>query len=147
MATTEAMYRAAAVTLLTDCATNASVNLQVYRGRPMSIFPPTGFVDSMSDETPPFPGTSSLYQHNRLIEVVLIWGLFDSGEAVDQRDAFVQAFHDWTRARVHSASAESLIGPRSLSDVPSFLPDWGSEAQRETTYFATRILLEGFATD
>lgn len=143
----QADYRAAAHGMLVDCATNASVNLQAYPARPMSIYPPTGFIDSMSDETSPFPGASTLYQHTPLIEVVTVWGLFDSKEAADQRDAFVDAYHAWVRARPHEAGARTLIGPRSLNDIPVFNPDWGSEQQRNTSYYATRIVLEGFATD
>jgi hypothetical protein len=77
----------------------------------------------------------------------MVWGLFDSKEATAQRDAWVDAFHAWVRARVHEAGANTLIGPRSVNDIPVFNPDWGSEAQRQTTYYATRIILEGFATD
>jgi hypothetical protein len=35
----------------------------------------------------------------------------------------------------------------TVSDIPVFNPDWGSEAQRNTSYYATRFVLEGFATD
>lgn len=143
----QAAYRAAAVSLLTDCAANANVRLQVYRARPLTLHPPTGFVDQMGDTNTPFPATSTLYQHEPALEVVLVWGLFDSGEAVDQRDAWVDAFHDWVRARPHEAGANSLIGPRGLVDIPNFVPDWGNQAQQETSYYATRITLEGFATD
>jgi hypothetical protein len=144
---TQAAYRAAAVTMLTDCAANASVKLQVYRARPQTLYPPSAFVDTMADSTEPFPGSSTLYQHTPLVELTLVWGLFDSGEAVDQRDAFVDAYHDWVRARPHQAGANTLIGPRSLNDIPVYNPDWGNEDQRQRSYYATRIVLEGFATD
>jgi hypothetical protein len=140
-------YRAAAVCMLTDCAAAASVKMQVYPARPMTLFPPSGFVSEMGDETVPFPGASNLFQHTPTIEVTLVWGTFDSAEAADQRDAFVDAYHAWVRARPHEAGARTLIGPRSLNDIPVFNPDWGNEAQRQTTYYATRIVLEGFATD
>jgi hypothetical protein len=142
----QADYRAATVTMLNECATNASVALQVYRGRPASLHPPTAFIDSMADDLTAYPGSSTLYQHAPLVEVVMVWGLFDSGEAVDQRDAWVDAFHEWVRARPHEAGARSLLGPRSLSDIPNYIPDWLPEAQ-QLSYFATRIVLEGFVTD
>lgn len=142
----QAAYRAAVVTLLTECAANASVDLQVYRGRPASLHPPTAFIDGMGDDTESFPATSTLYQHSPSIEVVCLWGLFDSGEAVDQRDAFVDAFHAWVRVAPHAAGGESLLGPRSLSDIPTFVPDW-LPPERQVAYFATRIVMEGFATD
>jgi hypothetical protein len=144
---TQAAYRAAAIGMVADCATAASVRMQAYPARPMTLNPPTGFVDTMADSTDPFPATSTLYQHTPLIELTLVWGLFDSKEAADQRDAFVDAFHAWARARPHEAGAATLIGPRSLNDIPVFNPDWGNEAQRQTSYYATRIVLEGFATD
>ena len=140
----QAAMRAAAVELLTDCATAASVKLQVYRGRPTSLYPPTAFVDGMHDRLDDF--TENLYQHNPTIDVLCVWGLFDSGEAVDQRDAFVDAFHNYTRTRYHAASATSLIGPRQLDDLPAWVPDW-MPPEKQLTYFATQIVLEGFETD
>ena len=133
--------------MLVGCAVAANVKLQAYPARPMTLYPPTGFVDSMGDDTSPFPGSSNLYQHVPVIEVVTVWGLFDSKEACDQRDAFVDAYHAWVRARPHEAGARTLIGPRSLTDIPVFNPDWGNETQRSTSYYATRMILEGFATD
>jgi hypothetical protein len=143
----QADYRAAAVTMLAECAADASVQMQTYPARPMTLYPPTGFVAEMGDGLDPFPGTSTLYQHTPTIELTLVWGTFDSKEAVAQRDAFVDAYHAWVRARPHQAGARTLVGPRSLNDIPVFNPDWGNEAQRNTTYYATRIVLEGFATD
>lgn len=142
----QAANRAAAVTLLTDCATAASVNLQVYPGRPTSLFPPTAFIDAMGDSTEDFPGSSTIFQHTPVVEILCVWGLFDSKEAVNQRDAFVDAFHDYVRARPHEAGASSLISPRSLTDIPTWVPDWLPQEQ-QLPYFATRIVLEGFVTD
>ena len=142
----QVMYREAAVTLLTECAASASVRLQVYRGRPATVYPPTAFVDSMSDQLTPVPGASDLFTHVPTIEILCLWGLLDTGEAVDQRDAFVDAFHDWIRTRHDEVSGATLIGPQSLTDEPSFVPDWLPEAQQKV-YYATRIVLEGFATD
>jgi hypothetical protein len=143
----QADYREAVRGMIEDCAANASVNMQVYPARPMTLYPPTGFISEMSDDTSSFPGTSTLYQHTPRIEVTMVWGVLDSKEAVTQRDAWVDAFHAWTRERVHEAGARTLLGPLSVNDIPVFNPDWGNEAQRQTTYYATRIVLEGFATD
>lgn len=143
----QADYRAAAVGMLTACASNASVTMQVYPARPMTLYPPTGFVSEMGDNLAEFPGTSTLYQHRPAIEVICVWGQFDSAEAAGQRDDFVDAYHAWVRARPHEAGARTLIGPLTVTDIPVFNPDWGNEAQRQTSYYATRIVLEGFATD
>lgn len=142
----QADYRAATVTLLTACAVDANVGLQVYPGRPRTIYPPTAFVDAMADELTPTPGASHLFTHAPVIEVVCLWGVFDSKEAVDQRDAFVDAFHTWIRTRRDAVSGASLIGPRSLSDTATYFPDWLPE-QEQRPYYATRIVLEGFITD
>lgn len=145
----QADYRAATVDLLTDCAAAASVQLQVYPGRPASIYPPTAFVDAMGDVATATPGASNLFTHVPSIEVICIWGLLDSKEAVNQRDAWVDAFHAWLRTRRDAVSGASLIGPSSgtyLSDIPTFVPDWLPE-QQQLTYYATRISLEGLITD
>ena len=133
--------------MMTACATSASVKLQVYPARPMTLYPPTGFVSEMGDGTTPFPGTARLYQHTPLIECIFVWGDFDSKEAATQRDSFIDAFHAWVAANPHQAGANTLVGPQSVNDIPVFNPDWGSEDQRQTTYYATRMILEGFAVD
>jgi hypothetical protein len=113
----------------------------------MSLYPPTGFVSEMADRTEPFPGTAKLYQHNVAVECVFVWGTFDSKEAADQRDSFIDAFHNWVAANPHQAGAVTLVSPAAVADLPVFNPDWGSEAQRQTSYYASRVVLEGFATD
>jgi hypothetical protein len=140
----QADMRAAAVTMMTECAADASVPLQVYPGRPRSINPPTGYVESMGDALTDF--TSELYQHTPLVELVFVWGPFDSMEAANQRDAWVDAFHAWVRVNIHEAGARTLIGPRELADLPDFVPSWLPERQ-QLPYYATRVVLEGFATD
>lgn len=143
---TDAEYRAATIQMMSECAADAGVGLQTYRGRPATLHPPTGFVDQMRTDLTPFPATSRLYQHNRRIEVLMLWGLFDSGDAVDQRDAWITAFHTWVRTRIDAVDGASLIGPLSYADDPAFIPDW-LPPEKQLMYFATRVVLEGFATD
>ena len=133
------------MSLLTDCAADASITMQVYKARPRSLYPPTGFVDLMRDEVGPHFGPT-VAQHTPIVEVVTVWGLFDSAEAADQRDSFVDAFHDWTRENYHEAGANTLVTVRSLDDIPDFVPDW-LPPEEQGPYYATRIVLEGFATD
>ena len=141
----QAQYRAAAVSLLNDTATAASVTMQVYKARPKSLYPPTGFVDSMRDEIGAHFG-ATVAQHTPVVTVVTVWGLYDSAEAADQRDAFIDAFHDQVRTQYHEAGAATLITVRTLADLPNYVPDWMPEEQ-QLTYYATQIELEGFATD
>ena len=141
-----ANLRAAAVDLLEDYAasTTPALKLQVYRARPASIFAPCAFVDRMS-ESVVYLGPI-LRQRTPRAEVLVLHGLFDSGEAVDQRDAFVDGFLDWVTDNVHAAGAETTVGAVGIEDEPTFVPDWlRPELQR--TYYASRITLEGFASD
>lgn len=140
-----AAMRAAAVTLLGDYAQDASLNLQIYPGRPMSVYAPSAFVDRVS-ESNLFTGPTMRQQVVRA-EVVVLHGLFDSKEAVDQADAFVDGFGAYVTEQYHAAGASTLIAGVDAEDDPGFTPDWGSETQRQTTYFATRITLEGFANN
>ena len=141
----QAQYRAAAVSLLNDTATAASVTMQVYKARPRTLYPPTGFVDGQRDEFGAYFGTT-VQQRKPIVRVIVVWGLYDSAEAADQRDAFVDAFHDQIRVQFHEAGAATLIKERSLDDIPNFIPDWLPEEQ-QVSYYATQIELEGDATD
>ena len=133
--------RAAAVELLTAYAADVGVKLQVYRARPASVFPPCAFVDSMSEVVEYFG--PAIRQRTPRAEVVVLHGLFDSGDAVDQRDAFVDGFLDWVTDDVHAAGADSTLGLIGVDDEPNFVTDWlAPENQR--SYYATRLTLEGF---
>lgn len=135
--------RAAAVTLFTDYKADAGVLLQVYPGRPRTINPPTAFVDNIR-EARVFTGPT-LVQRTPTLECIVLHGLFDSKDAVEQGDAFVDGFLDWCDERFHAAGANTLIGAVSTEDVPNFVPDW-LPPEQQRTYYATQINLEGFAT-
>lgn len=141
---TQTALRAAAVDLLTDYATSANIKLQVYPGRPLSIFPPTAYVDTIR-ETVDYLGFT-LRQRGPIAEVIVIHGTFDSGEAVAQRDAFVEGFLDYCTARYHAAGANTLIALVAITDTPTFVPDW-LPPDRQKFYFATQLTLEGLSLD
>jgi hypothetical protein len=134
--------RQAAVTLLTDFADDVGLRLQVYPGRPRSINAPTAFVDSIRET----------YQYSNVtwrlrtptLDIIILWGLFDSKEAVDQADQFADAFLDWVTDRFHAAGANTIVGITEIVDDPTYVPDWLPPAEQRT-YFATRISLEGLA--
>jgi hypothetical protein len=138
----QADMRAAAVSLLTDYASDASIKLQVYRARPRSLMPPTAFVDSLPERFD-FLGPTLIQRHPRCY-VVVLHGLFDSGEAVDQRDAFVDGFVAWCLTRYHQAGGNTTIGLIALEDIPDYTPDWVPPSEQKT-YYATRFELEGLA--
>lgn len=138
-------YREAAVQLLTTFKAVQGLNLQIYPSRPGQLLPPVAFVDRMEDDLLDFL-TQTIFQHRVTVEVMVLHGLFDSKDTVDQRDRFVDAFLDYVRTQFHAAGGNTLIRVRRVSDDPAYVPDWvPAEAQR--TYFGTRIFLEGDATD
>lgn len=136
--------RAAAIQLMTNYAASLDepLPLQLYRARPASLNPPTGFVDSMR-ETITYTG---LNQRQPTADVIVVWGLFDSGTAVDQRDAFVDGFVDWTLDNIHAAGGNTTMAVVDIEDIPAFVPDWLAPALQRT-YYATRFALEGLALE
>lgn len=143
----QADFRAACVALLTEYAADqtghtgtANSKLQVYPARPRTIAPPTAFVDLIR-ETIAYPGPT-YRQRNPTAELVLVHGLFDSKEAADQKDAFVDGFADWCLTRYHQSGANTLIALTESEDIPNFVPDWIPPDQQRT-YYATRLSMEG----
>ncbi len=145
----QADFRAACVELLEDYAADdtghmgePNSKLQVYRARPRTIKPPTAFVDSIK-ESITYSGPT-LWQRTPTAEVIVIHGIFDSGEAADQKDAFVDGFLEWSRSRYHSAGANTLVAGVETEDIPDYVPTWLPPAEQRT-YYATRISMEGYA--
>jgi hypothetical protein len=138
----QADLRAAAATLLTDYAASASVRLQVYPARPRSINPPTAFVDIIRESIEYLGPT--LRQRRPIADVVVIHGIFDSREAADQKDAFMDGFLDWVNTRYHAAGANTLVAVTDTADEPYYVPEWMAPEQR-LVYFATRITVEGLS--
>lgn len=116
--------------------------LQIYPGRPRSVNPPCAFVDRISEDIA-YTGPT-LYQRTPRAEVVILHGLFDTKEAVDQADAFTDGFLAFVTADVHAAGANTTIGITSADDEPTFVNDWVPPDQQRV-YFGTRYTLEGFA--
>lgn len=134
--------RAAAVDLIEAYAADVGLTIQVYRARPRSIHPPTAFIDRMRETLTDYVGT--IRQRTVQADVTVLHGLFDSGDAVDQRDRFVDGFADWVAERYHAAGANTLLAVTSLVDDATYRPDWVPPAEQRD-YFATVITLEGFA--
>ncbi len=139
----QAAMRAAAVDLIQDYAASINLTMTLYRARPANIQPPHAFIDAMRETPTGFTAPST---RERVVEcdVVCVWGLFDSASAVDQRDAFVDGFSDWVIDDYHAAGPNTLIAVTQITDDPSYRPDWPLP-ERQRTYFATVITLEGRA--
>lgn len=140
----QASMRAAAAQLLTDYAADAEIKLQVYPARPRSLFPPSGFVDSVS-ESIEWTGTG-WPTRTVTAEVVIVHGIFDSADASAQRDAFVDGFVYWVADHFDAAGPNTDLKLTAVNDEPAWVPDW-NPANRTTNdpYYATRLTLEGYA--
>ncbi len=137
----ETAMRAAAVQMLQDFAQDTSMKLQIYPGRPLTVNPPTAFIESMSEDITWSPG---LRERVVRIEIRIVWGLFDSAEAVAQRDYFIDNFVDWTSDRPHAADPSTVLEPRVITDDPNFVADW-MPPERQRSMFASTVTLEGKA--
>ena len=135
--------RAAAITMLEDYSEQAAVRLQIYPGRPRTIVPPTAFIDLIREDR---TFTGLLVQRTPTVEIVVLHGLFDSKEAVEQADAFVDGFLDWCDTHFHAAGGSTLVGAVSTEDLPSYVPDW-LPPEQQRTYYGTQVNLEGLALD
>ena len=137
--------REASVDLLTAYAASAGLKLQVYPGRPSSLVPPSAFVDRMTEQ---ITYTVSIRQRICRSEVLVLHGLFDSKEAVTQRDAFVDGFMEWCEENLAAAGANTTLELVAVDDEPAYTPDWRPANVTNgpnPVYYATRITLEGFA--
>jgi len=137
--------RAAVSQLMNDFSFDSGIKFLWYRARPTSIRPPQAFIDRMTDRAEDFLAPA-IFQHITTIQVLVLHGIFDQGDTVDQRDRFVDGFWEWVRTRYHAAGANTLIRVRSSEDDPSYVPEWIPERDRQT-YYGTFITLEVEQTD
>jgi hypothetical protein len=138
----QADARYAAIALLADYGVAAGIKLQSYPGRPKSIAPPCAFVDLIHEHLE-YTGPT-LRQRVPVVEVIVVHGIYDTKEAADQKDAFVDGFLDWVNVRYHAMGANTTIGVTDTEDLPNYVPEW-MPPDRQLVYYATRISLEGLA--
>jgi hypothetical protein len=114
--------------------------LQVYPGRPASLYPPTAFVNRIRERIDPWG--PARHQRHPIVDLVFVHGVFDSGDTVRAGDAFVDAFLEFVEGQPHAAHANSTLDVVETTDDPNFVPDWIPPDQRRT-YYATIFALEG----
>lgn len=136
----QANARIATVDLLRAFGGYRNLGLSVYAGRPTLIAPPHAFVDRLT-ETVDYTG---LRQRRVVVEAVVLYGLFDSAQAVAQKDEFVDGFMDWAYDNLHAAGANTTLGVVAVEDEPEYVPSW-LPPEKQLTYYATRISLEARA--
>jgi len=138
--------RAGACELLRDFRDAVGIPLNVYEGRPATIRPPHAFCDRMV-EALAYPGDSSVAYRQRVprLEIVVLFGDFDSKDTVEQGDFFIDGFIDWVTDNPHAANANTLISLVATEDEPTFVPDWIYPESARKVYFGKRLILEGYA--
>jgi hypothetical protein len=117
------------------------VKLQVYPGRPRSIYAPCAFVDAIRESID--YTQSVLSGRTAEVDVVVLHGLMDTAEAATQKDAFVDGFLAYVYANIHAAGGIRTFGAVSTEDVPDYVPDW-LPPNEQRTYYGSRITLQGY---
>lgn len=136
--------RAGAVALVNGYRTAASLDLgQVYRARPAQIKTPSAFVDRVSEDADAF--TKEEYQRVVRVGIRIVWGVYDSGQAVDQRDQFVDGFYGYVAdSGYHAFGGNAECVWVGTDDDEDWRPDWIDTD--DSKYFSTLITLEGRAS-
>lgn len=135
--------RAGAVGLVNGYRTAVSLQLgQVYRARPAQIKAPSVFVDSVSEDASSF--TREEYQRVVRVGIRVVWGVYDSGQTVDQRDEFVDGFYGHVADNYHAFDGNAECIWIGTEDDEDWRPDWIDND--DSKYFSTLITLEGRAS-
>ena len=135
--------RAGTIALVNGYRTAAGLELgQVYRARPKLLKPPTVYIDRVSESSDSFTREES--QRTVTVALRVVWGAYDAGDSVDQRDRFVDGFYAYFADNGADAfGANAVIYWRTVNDNPDWTPEWLEDAG---PYFMTEITLEGFAS-
>jgi phenylpyruvate tautomerase PptA (4-oxalocrotonate tautomerase family) len=135
-----ASLRGAAITLLDGYkAANNGVLKQTHRARPMSIFPPCAFVDSISESIEYTPAGA---QRTPDVTIRFVRGVFDRADVADETDDLIDGFVDYVVDNRHAAGPNTLVTISSVDDDDGWIPDWVPEEQRRP-YYSTTATLSG----
>lgn len=135
--------RAGAVKLVDDYRAAAGLKLgSVYRARQSKITAPCAFVESISEVADSFVDRE--YQRAVEVGIRIVWGVYDSGETVDQRDRFVDGFFVYVAEHRNAFDGNADCIYRGSSDDPDWSPSWIPNDQ--SVYFSTLVTLEGRAS-
>jgi hypothetical protein len=136
--------RAGTVALVEAYRQSASLTLgQLYRARPAgSPKVPSIYIDRITEGADSFSAEES----QRVVVVALrcVWGVYNTGDAVDQRDRFVDGLYGYLMDSGKDAfGANAVIYWRTVTDNPDWTPEWLPESD---PYYMTEITLEGHAS-
>ena len=136
--------RAAALFLLDGFkAANAGSLKQTHSARPVSIFPPSAFVDSINEREIAY--TPAGMQRTPDVVIRIVRGTFDRADSADANDAVVDDFIDYVVTNRHSAGANTLSLVTSVEDDDGWVPDWIAPAEdtQPRAYYSTLVTLSG----
>lgn len=136
--------RAGTITLINGYRTATGLELgRVNRARPLKgILLPDVYIDRITEGSDSFTREES--QRTVTVALRIVWGKTYSGDAVDQRDKFVDGFYGHVMDSPDAFGANAVIYWRTVTDDPAFTPEW--DAGAVDTYFMTEITLEGLAS-
>lgn len=135
--------RAGTIALVNGYRDSAGLDLgQVYRARPKLLKVPSVYIDRITEAGDSFTREES--QRTVVVALRVVWGQYDGGDSVDQRDRFVDGFYAYFMDNGADAfGANAVIYWRTVADTPDWTPEWLSDTG---PYFMTEITLEGFAS-
>jgi hypothetical protein len=134
--------RAGTINLVNGYRTAATLQLgQVYRTRPKELTLPSAYIDRISESSDSFTREES--QRTVTVALRIVWGQTYGGDAVDQRDRFVDGFYAHVMDNPDAFGANAVIYWRTVGDTPDWTPEWLADVG---PYYMTEITLEGFAT-
>lgn len=135
--------RAGTVDLLNGYRQAAGLRLAVYRARPAKLDGlPFAWVESIREDTTSFTREES--QRVARVGVRVVWGQYDSGAAVDQRDRFVDGFYGHVMDNPHAFGGNAECVWVGTTDDEQWEPDWLPD-DKVGRYFSTLVILEGAA--
>jgi hypothetical protein len=118
---------------------NPEMLRQIYPGRPLSIFAPSAFVESISEGEIAY--TPAGTQRTPAVAVRLVLGNFDSEGTVTDADDFVDDFVEYVVSNRHAAGPNTLFLVESVEDEPAWVPEWIPDPPR--AYFSALVTLRG----
>lgn len=133
--------RTAALALLDAYkAANPDALKQTHHARPMSLFPPSGFVDAIVESSIDYTPAGTQRTPNVVIRFVR--GTFDRGDVGDANDDLVDGFIAFVVDNRHAAGANTLSVITAAEDDDGWIPEW-FPPDKQQAYYTTTVTLSG----
>lgn len=139
-----AAVRAAALTLLDGYkSANPDSLRQTFQARPLSIMPPSGFVDAIDE--PDIVWTNAGMQRTPQVRIRLVRGNFSTGDVAEANDELVDGFIEYVRTNFHAAGPSTIVVVTAAEDDDGWVPEWIEPAPGTAAraYYSTIVTLSG----